>query len=217
MRLSLNDCHVPAVARSAGSTGPHSSTASQPLAPPATQSAPMKIPRLPALLGLLMLASCASLKPESFSCSTPAIDPIKFFGGHTHSTGVIEARSGLPSERITTQTAGVFANGILHMEQDLHSEDSQPTHRTFDLKIIDAHHVDATGSDVVGTAHGQLYGNYFTWRFRLKIADHGLVRHVNMTQCMYLMPDGQTLIIRSIVRKFGFIAAEITEQFHKDD
>ncbi|MGY3088242.1 hypothetical protein ACVWYF_001275 [Hymenobacter sp. UYAg731] len=177
----------------------------------------MKNNVLAALLPLFVLASCSSLKPESFSSTTPIIDPVMFFGGHTHSTGVIESRSGKPSERITTQTAGVFANGILHMEQDLHSEDSKPTHRTFDLKIIDAHHVDATGSDVVGTAHGALYGNYFTWSFRLKIADKGLVQHVNMTQCMYLMPDGKTLIIRSIIRKFGIIVKEITEQFHKDN
>jgi hypothetical protein len=32
---------------------------------------------------------------------------------------------------------------------------------------------------------------------------------------MYLMPDGKTLIIRSVVRKFGFVVAQITEQFVK--
>ena len=172
---------------------------------------------LATLLSLFALAGCSSLKPASFSSATPVIDPVKFFGGHTHSAGVIESRSGLPAERITTQTAGVFANGILSMEQELHSEDSKPTHRNFKFKIIDAHHVDATGSDVEGTAHGKLYGNYFTWSFRLKVADKGLIHHVNMTQCMYLMPDGKTLIIRSIIRKFGIIVKEITEQFHKDD
>ena len=177
----------------------------------------MKNNVIAALLSLFALAGCSSLKPESFSSTTPVIDPIKFFGGHTHSAGVIESRSGKPSERITTQTAGVFANGILSMEQDLHSEDSKPTHRNFKFKIIDAHHVEATGSDITGTAHGELYGNYFTWSFRLKVADKGLVQHVNMTQCMYLMPDGKTLIIRSIIRKFGIIVKEITEQFHKDD
>ena len=177
----------------------------------------MKNNVIAALLSLFALAGCSSLKPESFSSTTPVIDPVKFFGGHTHSAGVIESRSGKPSERITTQTAGVFANGILSMEQDLHSEDSKPTHRNFKFKIIDAHHVEATGSDITGTAHGELYGNYFTWSFRLKVADKGLVQHVNMTQCMYLMPDGKTLIIRSIIRKFGIIVKEITEQFHKDD
>lgn len=192
-------------------------------APPAPGRAPlaafisMKISVIAVLVSLAALAGCSSLKPGSFSATTPAIDPIKFFGGHTHSTGVIESRSGQPSERITTQTTGVFANGILSLEQDLHSEGSKPTHRNFKLKIIDAHHVDATGSDVAGTAHGELYGNYFTWRFRMKVAGQGLVRHVSMTQHMYLMPDGQTLIIRSVIRKFGVIVKEITEQFHKDD
>jgi Protein of unknown function (DUF3833) len=177
----------------------------------------MKISCISALLGLVVLASCSSLKPENFGDGTPALDPVKFFGGHTHSTGVIESRSGKPSERITTKTEGVYANGILNMEQDLQSENSKPTHRNFKLTIIDAHHVDATGSDVEGIAHGELYGNYFTWSFRLKVANKGLVKHVNMTQCMYLMPDGKTLIIRSIIRKAGIIVKEITEQFHKDN
>ncbi len=177
----------------------------------------MKNTRLFAFLPLFAFASCASLKPESFRNTTSTTDPIQFFGGHTHSTGVLEAPGGQPTERITTQTAGVFANGILSMEQDLHSEDSQPTHRNFRFKIIDAHHVEATGSDIAGTAHGQLYGNYFTWSFRLKVANKGLIHHVNMSQYMYLMPDGKTLIIRSVIRKFGIIVKEITEQFHKDD
>lgn len=168
-------------------------------------------------LGFFVLASCSSLKPESFSSCTPVLDPVKFFGGHTHSTGVLEARNGKPSERITTKTEGVYANGILSMDQDLYSGESKHTHRNFKLKITDAHHVEATGSDVAGTAYGELYGNYFTWSFRLKVADKGLVQHVNMTQCMYLMPDGKTLIIRSIIKKFGITVKQITEQFHKDD
>lgn len=177
----------------------------------------MKTRYISTFLGLVVLASCSSLNPESFSSGTPIIDPVKFFGGHTHSTGVLESRNGKPAERITTKTAGVYANGVLSMDQDLYTGASQHTRRNFKLKIIDAHHVDATGSDVAGIAHGALYGNYFTWSFRMRIADNGLVRHVNMTQCMYLMPDGKTLIIRSIIRKFGIVVKEITEQFHKDD
>lgn len=155
------------------------------------------------------------MRPERFVDGQPKLDPVAFFGGHTHSTGVLEGCNGRPSNRITTKTSGVYANGILSMEQDLFQENRKPTHRTFKLKLTDAHHVDATGSDIVGAAHGQLYGNYFTWSFRLKIADKGLIQRANMTQHMYLMPDGNTLIIRSIVRKFGIVVTEITEQFHK--
>lgn len=177
----------------------------------------MKNIGISAFLVLFVLAGCSTLKPENFSRSTPILDPVQFFGGHTHSDGVLEARSGRPSERITTKTEGVYANGILTINQDLYAEKEKPNHRTFTLKLTDAHHVEGTGSFIGGTAHGELYGNYFTWRFRLKIADKGLVKHVNMTQHMYLMPGGKTLIIRSIVRKFGIIVKEITEQFHKDD
>ncbi len=172
---------------------------------------------LPAALVLIILSGCSTLKPEVFSSSTPALDPVKFFGGHTHSTGVLEARSGQPAERITNTTTGVYANGILSIEQDLFPENSKQHHRNFKLKLTDAHHVEATGSDIIGTARGELYGNYFTWSFRLKIADKGLVQHVRMTQHMYLMPDGKTLIIRSVIRKFGIVVKEITEQFHKED
>lgn len=177
----------------------------------------MKFTTLTLLLSLLVLTSCSSIKPESFSNTAPNLDPVQFFGGHTHSAGVLEARSGKPSERITTKTVGAYADGVLSMKQDLFQENKNPTHRNFRLKLTDPHHVEGTGSDIVGTAHGHLYGNYFTWSFQLKIADKGLVKKVNMTQHMYLMPDGKTLIIRSIIRKFGIIVKEITEQFHKEE
>ncbi|MEO5941809.1 MAG: DUF3833 family protein [Ferruginibacter sp.] len=177
----------------------------------------MKYLYVPSILALLFLASCSTLKPESFDKTKPTLDPVGFFGGKTHSAGVLEARNGKPATRITTNTSGHFENGILTIEQDLYPEGGKHNHRSFSLKQTDAHNVEGTGSDISGTAQGKLYGNYFTWTFRLKIADKGLVKHVKMTQDMYLMPDGKTLIIRSIVRKFGMIVKEITEQFYKDE
>ncbi len=169
------------------------------------------------VLSILILSGCATLKPESFAKSLPVLDPVRFFGGHTHSAGVLEAPNGRPSERITTKTTGEFSNGILSIEQDLFPESSKQNHRSFKLKLIDANHVEGTGSDISGVARGKLYGNFFSWSFRLRIADKGLVQHVTMTQYMLLMPDGNTLIIRSVIRKFGIVVKQITEQFHKDD
>ncbi len=162
-----------------------------------------------------MLSGCASLKPESFSRSEPKLDPVHFFGGKTHSAGVLESKKGKPSVRITTNTTGTFSNGILNIEQDLFPEGSTKRHRSFQLKIIDSNNVEGTGSDIAGKAHGKLYGNYFTWTFRLKV-NKGMVKHVTMMQHMYLMPDGKTMIIRSVIRKFGMIVTEITEQFYKE-
>jgi hypothetical protein len=169
------------------------------------------------LLMLSSLASCSSLKPEKFKGSEPRLDLMEFFTGHTHSSGVMEARNGKPSDQIVTKNVGILTNGVLKMEQDVIPENGEKSHRSFQLKRINEHHVESTGSDITGKTIGTFYGNYFTWSYRLKLADKGFVKHVNITQHMYLMGDGKTLIIRSVFRKFGFIVTEITEQFHKDD
>jgi hypothetical protein len=164
----------------------------------------------------LFVISCSSLKPIAFINSEPKLDPVKFFGGNTHSSGVMESRSGKPSTPITTETHGTVKDGSLNIEQDLFPKGGKTNHRSWKLKQVDEHHVDATANDISGTAHGLLYGNYFSWTFRLKVSDRNLIKHVRMSQNMYLMPGGQTLIIRSIIRKFGIIVQEITEEFRKD-
>ena len=164
---------------------------------------------------LFLLAGCASMKPVAFENGEPKLDPVKFFGGRTRSAGVIETPGGKPSRRITTETEGKLNNGVLSIEQNLYPEGQKKNHRVFVLQQIDAHHVNATADDIVGTAQGLLYGNQFSWTFRHTLINRKFIRHVRMSQYMYLMPDGQTLVIRSVVRKFGFKLAQITEQFQK--
>lgn len=156
------------------------------------------------------------MKPAAFENGKPSLNPVAFFGGHTSSTGVIETAGGKPSDRITTQTQGKLKDGVIYIEQDLYPEGKKKNHRVFVLHQIDEHHVDATADDISGTAHGLLYGNEFSWTFRRKMVGRKFIKHVRMTQNMYLMPDGQTMIVRSVIRKFGFVVAQITEQFKKD-
>lgn len=168
-----------------------------------------------ALSALVLFASCASLKPAAFAKGEPKLEPISFFGDRTRSSGVLENHGGNPTAKITTETTGNLKDGVLSLEQDLYPEDGKKNHRSWQLRRIDEHHVDATANDIDGTAHGLLYGNAFTWTFRLKIADRKFIRHVRMQQNMYLMPDGKTLLIRSVIRKFGIVVMQITEQFVK--
>ncbi len=160
------------------------------------------------------VASCSTLKPTAFTNSTVKTDPVKFFIGKTKSYGVTEARNGKPASQITTETEGIVKDGVVYIEQDLYPGNGKKNHRTWQLKQIDEHHLEATANDIEGTARGELNGNYFTWTFRLKV-NRGFIKHVRMSQHMYLMPDGETMIIRSVLRKFGIIVLEITEQFKK--
>jgi hypothetical protein len=165
---------------------------------------------------LSLLTGCASLKPEAFADGQAAFEPEKFFVGTTHSSGVFENRRGQPVRRITTETKGTLKEGMLYIEQDLMPEGKKATHRSWKLRRVDAHHVDATANDIIGTAHGALYGNMMCWHFTLALSPGHPIRNVRMSQFMYLQPDGRTLIIRTIIRKAGFIVTQVTEAFRKE-
>jgi len=165
---------------------------------------------------LLFFTSCASMKPAAFADADTKLQPIEFFVGHTSSTGVIENKAGKPTARIVTETYGTRKDSIISIEQDLFPEGGKKNHRSWKLKVIDEHHLDATANDIDGTAHGLLYGNTFSWNFRLKLSKRKFIKHVRMSQFMYVMPDGKTMIIRSVLRKFSFVVAQITEQFVKE-
>lgn len=177
----------------------------------------MPLSARPVLFALgFLLSGCARSIPASFEDGKPLLKPEDFFAGHTHSSGVFENRSGIPTQGIITETTGVMKDGVLHIEQDLKPEKGKPQHRSWQLRRVDAHHVDATANDIIGTAHGTVSGNIFQWSFRLALKPGNPLKNVRMTQVMYLQPDGRSLIIRSVIRKAGFIVAEVTEQFWKD-
>ena len=155
------------------------------------------------------------MKLAAFQETHPTSTPIKFFIGKTKSDGVIENNAGKPTARIKTETVGIAKDNVIKIEQDLYPEGKKTNHRSWQLRQIDEHHVDATANDIDGTAHGVLNGNHFSWTFRLKLQQRKFIKHLRMSQNMYLMPDGNSMIIRSVLRKFGFVVVQITEEFQK--
>ncbi len=164
----------------------------------------------------IFIFSCNSTKSVSLAKHEKNLKPVQFFIGKTQSTGVIENRAGKPTTNITTETVGILKDSILNIEQDLYPEGGKKNHRSWQIKILNDTHVEATANDIDGKAIGVLTGNQFSWTFRLKLPNRKFIRHARMTQYYYLMPDGKTMIIRSIIRKFSFTVAQITEQFQKN-
>ena len=169
------------------------------------------------LLAALALAGCAGMPPAQFSDGKPTFEPDKFFAGHTRSWGVIETRTGAPAERITTESRGRWVGGAVHIEQDLAFESGQRQHRSWQLRRLDAHHYVATGSDIVGEARGVAYGNTFHWDFTAALSPGNPLTHLSMSQWMYLLPDGRTMINRDTISKAGLTVAQATEQFRLEN
>lgn len=143
----------------------------------------------------------------------PAFDPVAFFDGHTHSWGVIESRSGTPTERIVTDSHGEM-DGVdrLHLVQRLLFQDGTTQQRDWVLWRNGRDRFDATANDMVGTAKGEANGRMFHWAWVLARSPGNPLMNVTMQQWMYRMDDG-SVTIRTTVSKFGVIIAEVTEQF----
>jgi hypothetical protein len=163
----------------------------------------------------LLLAGCATMQPTSFTDNRPIFRPDMFFTGHTESKGVMENRGGTPTREVFTKTDGKWQDGELRIEQDLTFGDKPPSHRSWRLRRIDEHHLEATANDIRGTARGEVYGNAFHWSFVLKTSPGNPLLNVHMSQWMYLQPDGRTMVNHTTFTKGGIVVAQVTEQFHK--
>lgn len=156
------------------------------------------------------------MRVAEFAGGRPVLDPAQFFSGHARSTGVMENRGGAPTQPVTTTTTGTWEGATLHLEQDLFVGDAKPQHRSWRIRKSDAHHFEATANDMVGTARGEAYGNVFHWSFTLALSPGNPLVNVQMSQWMYLQPDGRTLINHTTIRKLGLVLAQVTEQFRRE-
>jgi len=161
-------------------------------------------------------ARAASLSPAEFADRRPVFDPVRFFSGHTRSSGVFENRAGEPTTRVRTETRGRMVGDELRMEQDLFIDGKPRQRRFWRMRRLDDHHFEGTANDIIGTVRGEARGNYFRWTFTLALKPGNPLFNVRMTQHMYLQPDGRTMLNRSTIRKLGIVVAQVTEQFRRE-
>ncbi len=170
---------------------------------------------LPALCLAVTLLSGCDQKPRPVEAvgAGPVFDPVAFFNGHTHSWGVIEGRSGAPTERIVTDSQGsITGTNQLRMVQHLTFQDGTTQQRDWALWRSGPNQFNATANDMVGVAIGEADGRVFHWQWVLARAPANQLMDVTMNQWMYGLDDGSVLI-RTTVTKLGIILAEVTEQF----
>ena len=162
----------------------------------------------------ILFSSCAGLQVAEFAGGRPVLDPTQYFSGRTTSSGVIENRGGSPSKRVTTQTSGRWVDGVLFLEQELEIG-GKKQHRSWRIRKLDSHRFEATANDMVGTARGEAQGNVFHWSFTLALSPGNPLSRIQMSQWMYLQPDGRTLLNHTTIRKFGLVLAQVTEVFQR--
>jgi len=172
------------------------------------------IKRLLVPFALLLLGACSSLAPHDFASATPRFEPDKFFEGPVQSWGVIENRSGSPRSRVRASLNGRRDGDGVVVTQDFTFEDGRKQQRIWKIRRLDEHRYEAT-SDDAPTSVGYAYGNAFHWQYTLQLRPGSPLARVQMEHWMYLLGDGDTMINRVVIRKFGVIVGQTTEYFHR--
>jgi hypothetical protein len=169
-------------------------------------------------LATIILAGCDRTPAlPAAAGSGPAFDPVAFFDGHTRSWGVMESRSGAPTEWIVTDSQGEKDGpDRLRMVQHLSFQDGTKQERDWVLKATGSDRFEATANDMVGSAIGESVGNIFHWQWVLARSPGNPLTEVTMQQWMYRLDDG-SVMIRTTVSKLGIILAEVTEHFAHPD
>lgn len=167
----------------------------------------------PVLLVVALLAGCSrSLTVAEVGRGGPAFDPVRFFSGHVRSWGVLEGRGGQPTAIVTTDCQGTAegADGLSMIQRLV--VDGDPTTRRWTMRRTGPGRFEATANDMVGTATGEASGRAFHWNWTLALSPGNALKNVDMEQWWYLQDDG-SMLNRTIVHKFGIVAAEVTEHF----
>ena len=161
------------------------------------------------LAGSLGLGGCAGgLAPSSFDGAEPVFRPEAFFAGTTRSTGVLQNRSGAPTQRFRVEGMGeLLQDGSFRLEQRVSFGADAPTMRTWLLRRVDPHRYTATLTDAAGPVRAEAYGDLLHLEYAMKSPFGGW-----MEQWMYLQPDGRTVLNEATITVFGVVVARVSER-----
>ncbi len=159
------------------------------------------------------LAGCAGpLPPSAFQDGVPELRPDRFFAGPTHSDGVLEDRSGEPTDRVHVTGMGmVLPDGQFRLDQTVVIGAGKPQQRTWIMSRVDEHHYTASLTDASGPVKAEAYGNLFHVLYPMKSPVGG-----QFEEWMYLQADGRTITNESTIFVFGLVAARFVEQIVHD-
>jgi hypothetical protein len=166
------------------------------------------------LCTVLGLSGCAGVSPETYRAQTPTLDLATYFNGPLTAWGYFADRSGEVKRRFTVNMVGEWKGNQGTLTEDFDWSDGSRTQRIWHITRIDDHRYVGRADDVKGEASGTAYGNALQWRYTLLLPVDGKTYEVQFDDWMYLM-NGEVMLNKSEMRKFGFKLGEVVIAFRK--
>lgn len=157
----------------------------------------------------LFVSGCTSINGPHHSELKPTIDFREFFTGEVNAWGLVQNRSGEVIRRFKMDLVGTWENDTGTLEEEFYYLDGEREQRVWTITDLGNGQYRATADDIIGEAIGQEYGNAIGWDYKLQIPIKDKTMVFDLDDWMWAL-DGDVLINRSYIKKFGIRVAEIS-------
>jgi Protein of unknown function (DUF3833) len=161
----------------------------------------------------LSLAGCATVDVANYRAERPALDLAEYFNGTVDGWGMFQDRSGQVIRRFTVRIDAKWDGNRGTLDEHFEFSDGERQNRIWTL-VKDGDRYTGTAGDVVGTGQGIQQGNAFNLRYVLRVPWAGRTIDVDMDDWMWRI-DGETVLNRTAMTKFGFRVGEVTLSLRK--
>jgi hypothetical protein len=167
-----------------------------------------------ALLGLAVLAGCATPGVEHYRAELPALDLKTYLNGTLDAWGMFQGRSGEVKMRFHAVIDAKWNGDTGVLDENFQWSDGTTSRRVWTLIRQADGSYRGRADDVVGEAVGEVAGNALRWRYVLALPVDGKTYHVDFDDWMFLM-DEKVMLNRSYMSKWGLKLGEVTLTFSK--
>lgn len=162
----------------------------------------------------LCLAGCAGVSADAYRQESPKLDLVEYFNGTLDGWGMFQDRSGEVVKRFHVVIEASWQGNTGTLDERFAWADGTTSRRVWTLVKDGEGRYNGRADDVIGTASGEAAGNALRWRYVLALPVDGRVINVDFDDWMFLM-DGQMMLNRSVMSKWGFRLGEVTLALRK--
>jgi hypothetical protein len=166
-----------------------------------------------ALAAIATLTGCATTDVPQSRTASPVLDIATYFNGRIDGWGMFQDRSGKVVRRFTVRIDATWRGSEGTLDEHFVFDDGEQQNRVWKL-VREGDRYTGTAGDVVGTGTGALQGNAFNLRYVLALPVGGRTWNVDMDDWMWAI-DGETVLNRTTMSKFGVRIGEVTLAFRK--
>lgn len=163
------------------------------------------------LMLVCQLGGCAlSIDGQKYASQQPPLDLFAFFDGEVKAWGIVQDRQGEMVQQFTVDIVGQVNQGQLTLDETFYYLLGDGIEkRVWRIRPSGSGKFVGAAGDVDGPASGEVFGNAMRWSYSMDLPVGDTSYSVTFEDWLWAF-DGDTLVNRAYIKKFGVVMAEVT-------